>query len=62
MHRTVADGQKVMAIFRGVDGYISPNSYPSKQKHHRHVPTWNYQVVHIHGIITFQHDELRSAY
>ncbi|MET3927606.1 FMN-binding negative transcriptional regulator [Devosia sp. 2618] len=57
MHRTVADGQEVMAIFRGLDGYISPNSYPSKLEHHRHVPTWNYQVVHIHGIITFQHDE-----
>ncbi|WP_256483992.1 FMN-binding negative transcriptional regulator [Aliihoeflea sp. 40Bstr573] len=37
--------------------FISPNSYPSKLEHHRHVPTWNYQVVHIHGIITFQHDE-----
>ena len=57
MHRTVADGQEVMAIFRGVDGYISPNTYPSKLEHHRHVPTWNYQVVHVHGIITFQHDE-----
>lgn len=57
MHRTVADGQEVMAIFRGVDGYISPNSYPSKQEHHRHVPTWNYQVVHIHGTITFQYDD-----
>src|SRR5690554_4285451 len=57
MHRTVVDGQEVMAIFRGVDGYISPNTYPSKLVHHRHVPTWNYQVVHIHGIITFQHDE-----
>jgi transcriptional regulator len=21
------------------------------------VPTWNYQVVHIHGTIAFQHDE-----
>lgn len=57
MHRSVADGQEVLSIFRGVDGYISPNSYPSKQDHHRHVPTWNYQVVHIHGTITFQHDE-----
>lgn len=57
MHRTVADGQEIMVIFRGVDGYISPNSYPSKQEHHRHVPTWNYQVVHIHGTITFQYDD-----
>ncbi|MCS6758818.1 MAG: FMN-binding negative transcriptional regulator [Candidatus Devosia euplotis] len=57
MHRIAEAGQEVLAIFRGVDGYISPNSYPSKQEHHRHVPTWNYQVVHIHGTITFQHDE-----
>lgn len=57
MHRIVENGQEVLTIFRGVDGYISPNSYPSKQEHHRHVPTWNYQVVHIHGAITFQHDE-----
>lgn len=57
MHRVVEDGQEVLVIFRGVDGYISPNSYPSKQEHHRHVPTWNYQVVHIYGTITFQHDE-----
>jgi transcriptional regulator len=57
MHRMVVDGQEVLAIFRGDDAYISPNFYPSKQEHHRHVPTWNYQVVHIYGEITFQHDE-----
>lgn len=57
LHRTVADGAEVMAIFKGEDGYITPNSYPSKQDHHRHVPTWNYQAVHIHGTIAFQHDE-----
>src|SRR5690606_42031974 len=44
-------------FFRGEDAYISPNFYPSKQEHHRHVPTWNYQVVHMYGAITFQHDE-----
>ncbi len=56
MHRLICDGQDVLAIFRGADGYISPNYYPSKSEHHRHVPTWNYQVVHVHGEITFQHD------
>ncbi|MDO5622590.1 MAG: FMN-binding negative transcriptional regulator [Paracoccus sp. (in: a-proteobacteria)] len=50
------DGRPVLAIFQGVQGYISPNSYPSKAKHHRAVPTWNYQVVHVHGQISFQHD------
>ena len=57
MHRIVVDGQEVMAIFRGDDAYISPNYYPTKPEHHRHVPTWNYQVVHAYGEITFQHDE-----
>lgn len=57
MHRLVADGQEVLVIFRGEDAYISPNFYPTKSEHHRHVPTWNYQVVHVYGAITFQHDE-----
>jgi transcriptional regulator len=57
MHRLVAEGQEVLVIFRGEDGYVSPNFYPSKPEHHRHVPTWNYQVVHVHGRIAFQHDE-----
>lgn len=57
MHRLLDDGQEVMAIFRGVDGYITPNSYPSKADHHRAVPTWNYQVAHVYGAIHFQHDE-----
>ncbi|KAA0890883.1 FMN-binding negative transcriptional regulator [Pusillimonas sp. ANT_WB101] len=57
MHRLVANGQEVLVIFQGDDAYVSPNFYPSKQEHHRHVPTWNYQVVHIYGDITFQHDE-----
>ncbi|TPE45755.1 FMN-binding negative transcriptional regulator [Amaricoccus solimangrovi] len=57
MHRLIADGQEVLVIFRGEQGYVSPNFYPSKAEHHRHVPTWNYQVVHVHGDITFQHGE-----
>lgn len=57
MHRLVADGQEVLAIFRAGDAYVSPNFYPSKPEHHRHVPTWNYQVVHAYGTIAFRHDE-----
>lgn len=57
MRRLLTDGQDVLVIFRGVDGYVSPNFYPSKAEHHRAVPTWNYQAVHVHGTITFQHDE-----
>ncbi len=56
MHRLIPDGTGVLAIFRGEDAYITPNSYPSKAEHHRHVPTWNYRTVHMQGRITYQHD------
>lgn len=57
MHRIIPDATPVLAIFRGQDGYVSPNLYPTKAAHHRHVPTWNYQVVHVAGLIRFQHDD-----
>jgi transcriptional regulator len=44
-----ADGVEVLVIFRGPDGYVSPNWYPSKHETGREVPTWNYGVVHVHG-------------
>ena len=44
-----ADGAEVLVIFHGVDGYVSPNWYPSKHETGREVPTWNYAVVHVHG-------------
>lgn len=50
------DGDEVLVIFRGGDAYISPNWYPSKHETHRQVPTWNYQVVHVHGKIRFRDD------
>ena len=31
------------------DAYISPSWYPSKAEHGKVVPTWNYEVVHLHG-------------
>jgi transcriptional regulator len=42
-------GADVLVIFRGNESYISPNWYPSKHETHRQVPTWNYEVVHVHG-------------
>ena len=50
-------GTPVMVVFRGAESYISPNWYPSKQETHRQVPTWNYEVVHAHGILTVHDDE-----
>lgn len=53
----VRDGDKVMVVFRGSQGYISPNWYPGKQDTHERVPTWNYEVVHAHGTIRVHDDE-----
>lgn len=50
------DGAEVLVIFRAADAYISPNWYPSKHETHRQVPTWNYQVVHVHGKMHIRDD------
>ena len=55
--REVNEGDAVLVVFRGVQGYISPNWYPAKQETHRFVPTWNYEVVHAHGTIHVHDDE-----
>lgn len=47
---------EVMVLFYGERGYISPNWYPSKQIHHRHVPTYNYEVVQVRGRASVFHD------
>jgi len=55
MHEIIQNNVKILAIFNGENSYISPNYYPTKLETHRHVPTWNYQAVHIHGKIIFTH-------
>ena len=50
-------GMDVLVIFRGEASYISPNWYPSKHEHHRQVPTWNYEAVHVHGHMRVQDQE-----
>ncbi|MEZ5645127.1 MAG: FMN-binding negative transcriptional regulator [Burkholderiaceae bacterium] len=51
------DGMPALVTFRGEEGYISPNWYPSKHEAHRQVPTWNYQVVHVHGQLHVMDEE-----
>jgi transcriptional regulator len=49
-------------VFHGPDAYISPAWYPSKSLHGKVVPTWNYTVVHAHGmpVVVTQGDALRD--
>jgi transcriptional regulator len=55
--RDATDEDEVLVVFRGAHGYVSPNWYPSKHVTHRHVPTWNYEVVHAHGRLRVIDDE-----
>lgn len=45
MAREVLAGAELLAIFRGVHGYVSPRWYRSAPQ----VPTWNYEAVHARG-------------
>lgn len=55
--REIHDGTPVLVIFQGPQAYVSPNWYPSKHESHEQVPTWNYQIVHVHGRIAIRDDE-----
>ena len=46
-----ADGQPVLVVFQGPQGYVSPSWYASKAQHHKVVPTWNYTLVQAHGTL-----------
>lgn len=56
MHRHVADGTEVLAVFRAIDAYVTPQHYPSKAEHGKAVPTWNYEAVHVRGTMHWQRD------
>ena len=41
----IVSSPRVLAIFAGPHGYISPVWYEETP----HVPTWNFSVLHVHG-------------
>lgn len=44
--------KECLVVFQGLDNYVSPSWYPSKQTTHKVVPTWNYEMVQVKGIPT----------
>lgn len=52
----IAPGTPALAVIQGAQAYVSPSSYPSKARHGRVVPTWNYSVVHLTGRVTVHDD------
>jgi len=61
--RSVAPASPALAIVAGPQAYVSAAWYPSKDKHGRVVPTWNYSAVHLTGRVTVHQDAdwLREA-
>lgn len=74
--RDLEQSGECLIVVQGVDGYVSPSWYPTKQVTHEHVPTWNYDMVQIRGTarvtddaewlrahvaqLTNQHESVRS--
>jgi transcriptional regulator len=48
-----------LAIFMGVDAYISPSWYAAKAEHGKVVPTWNYESVQAFGKVEYFEDASR---
>ncbi|MEO1189418.1 MAG: FMN-binding negative transcriptional regulator [Pseudomonadota bacterium] len=46
----------ISAVFRAEQAYVSASAYPSKAKHGRVVPTWNYIAAEARGQLTFRSD------
>lgn len=47
------DGLVIVPV---TDAYVSPSWYPSKAEQGEVVPTWNYEVVHLHGRLVVHDD------
>ncbi len=54
--RTVTPSTPAVAIFQGPHAYVSANHYPSKHRHGKMVPTWNYTVAHARGPVRLVDD------
>jgi transcriptional regulator len=62
-HRARAGNGEALIIVTGADAYVSPSFYPSKAEDPRHVPTWNYEAVHLYGRLEWfdDADRLRAV-
>lgn len=55
-HWSIPATGESLVLFQGPYAYVSPSWYPSKQEHHKVVPTWNYQAIHAHAHAEFFED------
>jgi transcriptional regulator len=57
--KRLAEVGRAVAVFPGVEAYVSPNWYASKAEHGKVVPTWNYEAVHAAGPVEIVEDSGR---
>ncbi|CBW25939.1 putative transcriptional regulator [Halobacteriovorax marinus SJ] len=50
--KSLISSNNVLIVFRGPEGYVTPNVYQTKKEHGKAVPTWNYSMVQAHGQAT----------
>jgi transcriptional regulator len=54
--RSIQEGANGLAIFHGIQAYISPSNYEAKSSTGKVVPTWNYNAVQLSGKLSVSHD------
>ena len=54
--KSIEIGAAGLAIVHGPQAYISPSNYEGKMSDHKVVPTWNYQSVHLSGMVEVSED------
>ena len=54
--RDMLPDTEALAIFHGLQSYISPSWYETKAETGKVVPTWNYAVVHAYGPLQVKDD------
>lgn len=54
--KSIEPGARALAIIHGPQAYVSPSNYEGKGTDHKVVPTWNYQSVHLSGIVEVSAD------
>ena len=47
--KAIAAGADTLVVFTGVERYVTPAWYATKQEHGKVVPTWNYVTVQVRG-------------
>jgi len=57
LHLIFPNGVNALAIFTTENSYISPNWYVTNEQSKTHVPTWNYQTIHLKGKLSFDYSK-----